>query len=227
MVPKWISNLWGGGKTSSKSGDGGVTDETLSAVVRGIQHAINSAIETQEQQFPRMIDRFFEKKTDDNDKEYLDPIVADVEVSPGHQLRVPLICLVNPTGLIMEAMRVRLSVRITKTKVKKATHDEDDKKCETTRTSFQVRPAKGEFGPHRRGDTIELEMDFKQGDTPEGVSRIIEAFANQIQPVPKEGLPGGDVEPLRIDEEEQRWSPEEDRPDDLDKRPRKGEGPDG
>lgn len=164
------------------SGQPDMTAQTLADIARGMQHAVNSTQELVEDHYRRVFERYFE---DDGD-----PIVKRFKLPNGYVMDVPLISLVPPSSLNLKEMKVQMSVHVDKTEAKSAIHTHV--KSGATRTSFNVSfaPGKGtgSGGPLAKDSSrIDIEMTFVAGDSPEGVARVIEQYANTLLPKKGEG----------------------------------------
>lgn len=149
---------------------------SLTDIVRGIQWAVNSAIQSTENQYIATLQKFFEKQEDGSFK----AVEVDIGIDDNHFMRVPLISLVNPNGLILKKMGVEMVVKIDRTQVKNIYKEDTDEESDVTRSSFNVSfSSKNKAGS---GDVIKLNMEFEATESPEGVSRILEQLTNNIQP---------------------------------------------
>lgn len=147
-----------------------VQGQTLSDIAKGIQHTVNTAQEVVEKYYIRLLDRYFDEQ--DN------PKTMGINLSDDTSIDVPLIALVSPRGLELDELEVGMSLRVDGVKNKKEITKAGD---EVQRASFQI-----SFGGGKKGqkdpNMIDLSMKFKKGDSPEGVQRIIESFANRVTP---------------------------------------------
>lgn len=165
-------------------------NQDLTNVVRGIQHAIASTYSQVANQYIFLIDQFFEEQDDGT---YI-PLMVRIDIDDKHHMRVPLISMVAPQGLVMKRVQVDMSVKLEKAQVKDATSLADNSRAE--RSSFKVSIAPKTGNSARRDSRVtDVSMVFEAGDPPEGIMRIIEQYANNIQP-----LPSPDSDPTTDDE---------------------------
>jgi hypothetical protein len=154
---------------------------TLPDFVRGIQHAVNSAMMMYEQNAAAFLDRHLK---DDGS-----PEIQVVKIpNSKHVLIVPTMAATHPPDLMLEEIEVRMSIRVDKTEMKPA---HPDGTADLTRSSFQVSlcgTGNGGSGG-KESNVIDLVMKFKRGHPPEGVSRIMEEFVRSIQPIPEDQAP--------------------------------------
>ncbi len=158
--------------------DGVVSDiQTLSDITRGMQYAVNTTQEVLEHHYQKMLDRYFDASGN--------PVTTTFNIAQGRVVEAPLITLISPASLALEEMTVEMSIRVNNSSVKEMNKEHVENthssSFQTTRSSFQVSLAPpAEQG--RSEDVIDIIMKFKKGDTPEGVSRIIDEFTSQILP---------------------------------------------
>jgi len=163
---------WGGKKA--------MNSQALTDVTRGMHHAALATSNMLANQYLFLIDQFFDK--DDNGCLHAKMVRAQLDES--HCMNVPLISLVAPKGIIMDKMKVAMSVRMEEADVKEATHDFDN--SDATRASFKVqlspRSESTNTTGHRASDIIDLEMEFTAVEPPEGIMKIIDEYVNLIAP---------------------------------------------
>jgi hypothetical protein len=145
------------------------SNSSLSDVVRGIQHAVNTAVESTEKHYITTMQKFFDKK---DGEEVYKPKMIEMEVAEGQTMKIPLISLMAQNGLMLEEMKVNMTIQVKSTEVKTNNN--------INRTSFSVVAAPNE---HKitKGNMVQVEMKFKAGDSPEGVERIAETLTNLIE----------------------------------------------
>ncbi len=147
---------------------------TLADIIRGMQHGANSAQEIIEQQFPRLLHRYFKEG-----EHGLEPIMVRFKLPGGGVMDAPLISLVPVNTIKLDELTIHMAIRIDQTKTKAA--GKRGTKNGLTRTSFQVSisPRK-QNGEERDSSLVDVEMKFKPGDSPEGVSRVIEEYTKGL-----------------------------------------------
>jgi len=154
-----------------------VNDNTLSSIVRGMQHAVNTTQEIVEDHYIRVFDRYF-----DQDGK---PKLLQFTLAPGKVVQAPLIAVVPLNALVLDEMSVEMSIEITGTSQKKVGTHADD--AELDRSSFTVSFAPANrtggrtgSGTERKDSTIGIVMKFKRGDPPEGAARIMDEFCKAV-----------------------------------------------
>lgn len=153
--------------------------QKLTDITRGLYHAASTTNAMVAQQYILMIDQFFDRLSDGT----LQAKTARVAVDDQHYMNVPLVSLVAPRGLALEKMQVRLTVKMEDAKALYATSKADN--SQATRSSFTVSLSPKSDGREcRHSDTVDITLDFVASPPPEAVMRIIDQYANQIQPVP-------------------------------------------
>lgn len=159
----------------------GHSSQTLADIARGMQHAVNSTQELVEQHYAGVIERYFEEDlAKDGRAPGMYPKVVVFKLPNGHVMNVPMVALVRPEGLMLKEMEVRMTVRIDQATVKP--HAKHGEHSSLTRTSFECSFAPSAKGDHRSSNAVDIVMKFISGDPPEGVARVIEAYANSALP---------------------------------------------
>lgn len=154
----------------------------LTDITRGMQHAASTTTAMLAEQFLHLINQFFDKGKDGT----LIAKMVRIQTSPGQEMLVPLISLVQPSAIVLKKLRLRMSVKIEDAELKMAQKDLMGN-SEATRLSFKVSmaPQTGFLG--RRSDITDIEMVFEGTDAPEGIMRLIEEHTNAITPRKTEG----------------------------------------
>ena len=80
---------------------------TLADITRGMQHAATSANQLIAHQYMQALDPFFEHSDDGR----LVPKVIEMQLDDNHHFKLPLVALSTPRGLMLEKMKVFLTVR--------------------------------------------------------------------------------------------------------------------
>jgi len=167
----WFSNL----KPKKES----ECQHNLTDIIRGIQWAVNSAINATENQYISTVQKFFDIQSDGSYKAK----EVDIKIDETNYMKIPLVSLINPNGLMLKKMKVDMAVKIQNSTVKNLLKHDVNEESDITRSSFGVSfSAKAK---ENNGDVIKLSMEFESSDSPEGVSRILEQLTNTIQPYKK------------------------------------------
>ncbi len=155
-----------------------MTSQALTDVTRGMHHAALSTSNMLANQYLYLMDQFFDK--DENG--LMSAKMVNVQLDESHSMNVPLISMVAPKGLVMDKMKVAMSVRMEEADVKQATHDFDN--SDATRASFRVQlsPRSDSAAQGRSSDIIDIEMEFTAIDPPEGIMKLIDEYVNLISP---------------------------------------------
>ncbi|MFH7319214.1 DUF2589 domain-containing protein [Desulfurivibrio sp. D14AmB] len=166
--------------------------QMLTDITRGMHHAVNTTGTMISQQYVMLLQQFFDTQEDGS----IAAKMVKVQMDEKHDILVPLIALVQPQGIALEKMRFEFSIKITESELKRATHEVDG--FNAGRTAFKVfLSPRGGAGEQRRADTIDVEMIFTRCEAPEGMARLIEQYANMVQPFKREEeAEGGPVGPL-------------------------------
>lgn len=169
----WLKEWWEGKPVSKHN---------LTDITRGMQHAASTTTAMLGQQFILLINQYFDKDKDGT----LRAKMVQVELSPSHFVKVPLISLVQPSAIVLKKLRIRMSVRIEEAEIKDAQRDIMGN-SEATRLSFKVSMSPRTSILGRRSDVTDVEMVFEGTDAPEGIMRLIEQHTNLIEPLKKDG----------------------------------------
>lgn len=156
--------------------------QMLTDITRGIHHAVNSTGSMLSQQYIMLLQQFF----DTNDDGSISAKMVKVQLDEQHDILVPLIALVQPQGIALGKMSFDLSIKIEESELKRATHEVDGMNLERSAFKVMVSPKTAD-SPRRHSDVVDISMEFIRCEAPEGISRLIEQYANMIQPLKFEG----------------------------------------
>jgi hypothetical protein len=148
--------------------------QTLSDIIRGIAHAVESANEIGDVANLNQLRTYFNP----NDDGTVSAKVVRIKIDAEHYIDVPLVGLVNPGSMEMEETTIRMCVRMTSTEVKSHVHAaSEDMKVQ--RSSFNV--ALTSVKPGESKDTIDVTMTFKKAEPQEVLARIIDEVSRQAR----------------------------------------------
>ena len=153
----------------------------LSSITRGLQQAAAATQHLVAQQYIKLFDQFFDYDIDDLGTPMKAKMV-DVALDEQHTLRVPLVTLVAPSGLALEAMKVDLSVRMHATEQQKASHALENGELDCAQFFVTFGGDKNDHHP-RKTDEMHISMEFRACDPPESIHRMIEEYTQLISPV--------------------------------------------
>ncbi len=153
--------------------------ETLSDIIRGMQHAVNTAQDTlADYQFQQLAKYF-----DEDGK----PLFVHVEVEPGKYVNVPLVTLIPHNMLAIKTLEMEFSVKIASSVVKSFQSRESKETGDTQRSSFNVFfssrkkqdiPKQGQES--NDNDVINIKMTFENTEMTEASARIRELLYKRI-----------------------------------------------
>lgn len=166
--------------TKEKNSD---NDQTISDIIRGMQHAVNTAQEIlQDNQF-RLMEKYFHKDGS--------PIMRFVTLPDGRRVDIPVITLVPSNLLAIKELEMDFSVKIAATLVKgfnekigdDSNIDAEVKTEHIKRSSFSAffRGSRNKDKEEKDPDLINIRMKFESIDEPEASARIREMLYNKIQ----------------------------------------------
>ncbi|EPS2706955.1 DUF2589 domain-containing protein [Cronobacter turicensis] len=150
---------------------------TLADITRGMQHAATSANQLIAHQYMQALDPFFEHSDDGR----LVPKVIEMELDDSHHFKLPLVALSTPRGLMLEKMKVFLTVRTDAVEQQSAPAGVSDEAVGRFHVSMSPQ-SRDNHG--RDSDHVDIEMQFTVLEPPESVMRLIEEYTNQVLPKP-------------------------------------------
>jgi hypothetical protein len=143
--------------------------QKLSWLIRGIMSAVQSASDIAGQQHLDLIKNYFQI----NDDGTITPKVINININDKQKMKVPLICMINPSSYKMSSMELEMHARFTNAEIKSAS---DHIKNECLKSSCMV-----ELGRSKNKNSINIKMKFEaEDDHPEALSRIVEELQNKI-----------------------------------------------
>ncbi len=156
------------------------TSQTFSDIVRGMQHAVNTAQETLQAHQFYLMQRYF--------KEDGTPYLVTVKLQDGRIVTIPQITLIPQSLLAIEEMEMAFAVVVAHSEVKsfkqqikdfftpkntKTPKGSPDDAEELDRSSFTVDFARGSDTANNP-DIINVKIKFKSILPPEGASRVLD-----------------------------------------------------
>ena len=153
----------------------------LSSITRGLQQAAAATQNLVAQQYIKLFDQFFDYDIDDLGTPMKGKMV-EVALDEQHTMRVPLVTLVAPRGLALEAMKVDLSVRMHATEQQKASHALENGELDCAQFFVTFGGDKNDVHT-RKTDEMQISMEFRACEPPEAIHRMIEEYTQLISPV--------------------------------------------
>lgn len=150
---------------------------TLADITRGMQHAASAANQLIAHQYMQALDPFFEHDDDGR----LVPKVIEMKLDDRHQFSLPLVALSTPRGLMLEKMKVFLTVRTDAVGQEEVISGSPDDAV--SRFHVSMSPQSRE-GSGRDSGHVDIEMQFSVLEPPESVMRLIEEYTRQVLPQP-------------------------------------------
>lgn len=148
---------------------------TLADITRGMQHAASAANQLIAHQYMQALDPFFEHSDDGR----LVPKVVEMALDDQHHFTLPLVALSTPRGLMLEKMKVFLTVRTDAVEQQSAISGTPDDTV--SRFLVSMSPPSRE-GSGRDSGHVDIEMQFTVLEPPESVMRLIEEYTRQVLP---------------------------------------------
>jgi len=148
---------------------------TLEDITRGMQYAATSANTLIAHQYMKSLEPFFEPTESGS----LVPKTIEMQIDEKHHFKLPLVALATPRGLMLDEMKVHLTVRTDLVEQQTVITQEN----QDTLGHFHVSlsPSSQSKGG-RDSQHVDIEMHFKVLDPPESVMRLIDEYTNRILP---------------------------------------------
>lgn len=152
------------------------TPVSLEDITRGMQYAATAANELIAQQYMKALDPFFEPAEDGS----LIPRTVQLALDENHYFDLPLVALSTPRGLMLEKMKVNLTIRTEGMQTPSRQSGEN----EFGRFHVSLSPSSDSKGG-RDSRHVDVEMQFTALEPPESVMRLIDEYTNKVIPRPK------------------------------------------
>lgn len=157
---------------------------TLSDLIRGLQHAVNAAMEMVETRNVELLGRYFSPDGT--------PLTKRLNIDGQTSIDVPLISIVTPSTINIKEVEMDFSVQI----------NASDLRCKQPQQGFQAGNSKTSFDNRLKRTSLEISFDgpkdvsrmqihikFEAQPIPEGLSRIIDEYDKTIMPFTQIGKP--------------------------------------
>lgn len=153
------------------------SSQTLSDLIRGLQHSVNAAMEMVETRNVELLGRYFSPDGE--------PLTKRLHVDEQTDVDVPLISIVNPSTINIKEVEMDFSVQI----------NSSDLRCKQPQGGFQTGETQTPFDNRLKRTSLEISFDgkkdlsrmqvhikFEAKPIPEGLSRVIDEFDKKIMP---------------------------------------------
>ena len=152
--------------------------QTLSDLVRGLQHSVNTAMEMIETRNVELLGRYFAPDGT--------PLSKRLNVNGKTALDVPLISVVNPSTINIKEVEMDFSVQIVASELRKK-QAQDGFRAGNENTSFNNRLKRSNLeisfdGNKDNASRMQVKIKFESKPIPEGLSRIIDEYDKTIAP---------------------------------------------
>ncbi|RLM20986.1 hypothetical protein BIY29_14545 [Brenneria alni] len=148
---------------------------TLAAITRGMQHAATAANELIAHQYKQALDPFFEHESDGA----LTPKTIAIRLDGKRHIELPLVALSTPRGLMLEKMKVNMTVRADSVHQDEIQPPLDNHAISNFHLS--VSPS-GKNNKGRNSQHIDIEMQFVVLEPPESIMRLIDEYTHLVLP---------------------------------------------
>lgn len=156
------------------------TTVTFDDIALGMQHAATAANRLIAHQYMQALEPFFDR----TDAGSLQPKTVKMTLDDNHHFQLPLVALTTPRGLMLEKMKVFLTVcteSVDHQSFKQSYGDESP-----NRFIVSLSPSSRQ-GQDRDCSHVDVEMQFAALEPPEGMLRVIEEYTRRILPIPNTG----------------------------------------
>lgn len=152
--------------------------QTLSDLVRGLQHSVNTAMEMIETRNVELLGRYFAPDGT--------PLSKRLNINSNTSIDVPLISIVNPSTINIKEVEMDFSVQIVSSELRKKQAQEGFK-AGNENTSFDNRLKRSNLeisfdGNKDNASRMQVKIKFESKPIPEGLSRIIDEYDKTIAP---------------------------------------------
>lgn len=151
--------------------------QTLSDLIRGPQHSVNTAMEMVETRNVELLGRYFSPEGE--------PLTKRLNINGQTAIDVPLISIVNPSTINIKEVEMDFSVQIVSSDLRQKRPQE----------GFQAGEQRTHFDNRLKRSNLEISFDGKKDDSrmhvhikfearpiPEGLSRTIDEYDKTIMP---------------------------------------------
>ncbi|KFX06120.1 hypothetical protein KP22_09725 [Pectobacterium betavasculorum] len=148
---------------------------TLADIAQGMQHAATAANQFIAHQYQQTLDPFFERDANGT----LIPKTVAIQLDSQHHIELPLVALSTPRGLMLEKMKVQMTVRADAVSKEEITPHLNDYNISNFHVSMSPsdKNKKGRNSQH-----VDIEMQFTALPPPESIMRLIDEYTNLILP---------------------------------------------
>lgn len=156
--------------------------QSLSDLIRGLQHSVNAAMEMVETRNIELLGRYFTSSGE--------PLTKRLSIDEHTAIEVPLISIVNPSTINIKEVEMDFSVQITASEMRR----------KQPQGGFQVGDESASFDNRLRRSSLEISFDgkkdlsrmqvhikFEARPIPEGLSRTIDEYDKTIMPFGQNG----------------------------------------
>ncbi|WP_407311026.1 DUF2589 domain-containing protein [Pseudomonas sp. nanlin1] len=158
-----------------------MTGSDLSHITRGLHEAAAATNQLIAQQYIKLFSQFFDGDPE-NPAVPMRAKMVEVAVDADHTMQIPMIALVTPRGLSLEAMNVDLSVRIKACEVEQAQRELENGEAHYERFSVTLGADKRN-SQDRDPNEVQISLKFEARQPPEALNRLIEEYTQLISPV--------------------------------------------
>ncbi|RYC47146.1 DUF2589 domain-containing protein [Pectobacterium zantedeschiae] len=148
---------------------------TLADIACGMQHAATAANQFIAHQYQQTLDPFFERSADGA----LTPKTIAIQLDSRHHIELPLVALSAPRGLMLEKMKVQMTVRTDAVSNDEVTSSLDGYNISNFHVSMSP---SGKNKNGRNSQHVDIEMQFTAIEPPESIMRLIDEYTNLVIP---------------------------------------------
>lgn len=138
------------------------TTQTLSDLIRGLQHSVNAAMEMVETRNVELLGRYFSPEGD--------PLTKRLNIDSQTAVDVPLISIVNPSTVNFKEVEMEFSVQI----------NSSDLRCKQPQKGFQAGDQQAAFDNRLKRSSLEISFDGQKD-----LSRMQVRIKFEAKPIPR------------------------------------------
>lgn len=152
--------------------------QTLSDLVRGLQHSVNTAMEMIETRNVELLGRYFAPDGT--------PLSRRLNINDNTSVDVPIISIVNPSTINIKEVEMDFSVQIISSELRKK-EAQNGFRAGNEEAKFNNRLKRSNLeisfdGNKNNASRMQIKIKFESKPIPEGLARIIDEYDKTISP---------------------------------------------
>lgn len=151
--------------------------QTLSDLIRGLQHSVNTAMEMIETRNVELLGRYF--------TEGGEPLTRRLNINDKTAVDVPLISIVNPSTVNIKEVEMDFSVQIVSSSLRRKRPQggfQAGEKSANFDNGLKRSNLEISFDGRKDASRMQVRIKFETKPVPEGLSRIVDEYDKTIMP---------------------------------------------